>query len=54
MAVARTPLIAGNWKMNLDHLQSIAFVQKLAWSLRDAVTVTIFLIFSIPVFEPVF
>ena len=36
MAVARTPLIAGNWKMNLDHLQSIAFVQKLAWSLRDA------------------
>jgi triosephosphate isomerase (TIM) len=32
----RTPLIAGNWKMNLDHLQSIAFVQKLAWSLKDA------------------
>ncbi len=36
MVAARTPLIAGNWKMNLDHLQSIAFVQKLAWSLRDA------------------
>ena len=34
--VGRTPLIAGNWKMNLDHLQSIAFVQKLAWSLKDA------------------
>ncbi|GAB3387594.1 triose-phosphate isomerase [Humibacter soli] len=34
--LARTPLIAGNWKMNLDHLQSIAFVQKLAWSLKDA------------------
>ena len=33
---ARTPLIAGNWKMNLDHLQAIAFVQKLAWSLADA------------------
>jgi triosephosphate isomerase len=32
----RTPLIAGNWKMNLDHLQSIAFVQKLAWTLKDA------------------
>ena len=32
----RRPLIAGNWKMNLDHLQSIAFVQKLAWSLKDA------------------
>lgn len=36
MVTARTPLIAGNWKMNLDHLQSIAFVQKLAWSLKDA------------------
>jgi triosephosphate isomerase len=34
--VKRTPLIAGNWKMNLDHLQSIAFVQKLAWTLKDA------------------
>jgi triosephosphate isomerase (TIM) len=32
----RTPFIAGNWKMNLDHLQAIAFVQKLAWSLKDA------------------
>ena len=32
---ARTPLIAGNWKMNLDHLQAIAFVQKLAWTLQD-------------------
>jgi triosephosphate isomerase len=32
----RTPLIAGNWKMNFDHLQAIAFVQKLAWSLKDA------------------
>ncbi|MEO7022966.1 MAG: triose-phosphate isomerase, partial [Leifsonia sp.] len=36
MAVTRTALIAGNWKMNLDHLQSIAFVQKLAWTLKDA------------------
>ena len=35
-AAGRTPLIAGNWKMNLDHLQAIAFVQKLAWSLKDA------------------
>ncbi|HMM81888.1 MAG TPA: triose-phosphate isomerase [Terrimesophilobacter sp.] len=32
----RIPLIAGNWKLNLDHLQSIAFVQKLAWTLQDA------------------
>ncbi|MFF2633696.1 triose-phosphate isomerase [Microbacterium sp. NPDC058021] len=36
MGVNRTPLIAGNWKMNLDHLQAIAFVQKLAWTLKDA------------------
>ena len=35
-ATGRIPLIAGNWKMNLDHLQAIAFVQKLAWSLKDA------------------
>ena len=32
----RTPFIAGNWKLNLDHLQAIAFVQKLAWNLKDA------------------
>ena len=31
----RKPFIAGNWKMNLDHLQAIAFVQKLAWTLQD-------------------
>ncbi|GAA1514040.1 triosephosphate isomerase [Agromyces terreus] len=36
MAVKRTPFIAGNWKMNLDHLQAVAFTQKLAWSLKDA------------------
>ena len=32
----RVPLIAGNWKMNLDHLQAIALVQKLSWALKDA------------------
>lgn len=36
MVNARTPLIAGNWKMNLDHLQAVAFVQKLHWTLKDA------------------
>jgi triosephosphate isomerase len=35
-ASERIPFIAGNWKMNLDHLQAIAFVQKLAWTLKDA------------------
>jgi triosephosphate isomerase (TIM) len=32
----RTPLIAGNWKMHLDHLQATHLVQKLDWTLRDA------------------
>jgi triosephosphate isomerase len=31
----RKPLIAGNWKMNLDHQQAIALVQKVAWTLKD-------------------
>lgn len=33
---SRTPLIAGNWKMNLDHLQAIALIQKVCWTLNDA------------------
>ncbi|WP_424448031.1 triose-phosphate isomerase [Microbacterium arborescens] len=36
MGMNRMPLIAGNWKMNLDHLQAVAFVQKLHWTLKDA------------------
>ena len=35
-AFARTPLIAGNWKMNMDHAEGVALVQKLAWTLDDA------------------
>ena len=31
--MARTPLIAGNWKMNLDHLEAISQVQKFAFAL---------------------
>ena len=31
--MARPPLIAGNWKMNLDHHQAIATVQKLDFAL---------------------
>jgi triosephosphate isomerase len=34
--VDRRPLIAGNWKMNFDHLRAVAFVQKIAWTLKDA------------------
>lgn len=32
----RTPLMAGNWKMNLDHHQATHTLQKLAWTLKDA------------------
>ena len=32
---SRTPLMAGNWKMNLDHLQGTHLVQKLTWTLED-------------------
>jgi len=33
--MARTPFMAGNWKMNLDHLEAIAHVQKIAFALSD-------------------
>jgi len=36
MTIERVPFIAGNWKMNLDHQQAIALVQKLSWTLSDA------------------
>ena len=31
----RKPLMAGNWKMNLNHLEAIAVAQKLVYSLTD-------------------
>ncbi|TPG31419.1 triose-phosphate isomerase [Mycolicibacterium hodleri] len=31
----RKPLIAGNWKMNLNHFEAIALVQKIAFSLPE-------------------
>ena len=33
--MSRQPLMAGNWKMNLNHLEAIALVQKLSFSLSD-------------------
>ncbi len=33
--MARTPLIAGNWKMNCNHIEAVGLVQKLAWTLQD-------------------
>lgn len=35
MAQERKPLMAGNWKMNLNHLEAIALVQKLAFALKS-------------------
>src|SRR3990170_2335951 len=31
----RVPLMAGNWKMNLNHQEAVVLVQKLAWTLSD-------------------
>jgi triosephosphate isomerase len=31
----KLPLIAGNWKMNCNHFEAIALLQKVAWSLSD-------------------
>lgn len=31
----RIPLMAGNWKMNLNHQEAVVLVQKLAWTLSD-------------------
>ena len=31
----RTPLMAGNWKMNLTHQEAVVLVQKIAWTLND-------------------
>jgi triosephosphate isomerase (TIM) len=31
----RIPLMAGNWKMTLNHQEAVVLVQKLAWTLAD-------------------
>ncbi|EWM11686.1 triose-phosphate isomerase [Kutzneria sp. 744] len=33
--MARLPLVAGNWKMNLTHLEAIGLTQKIAFSLPE-------------------
>src|SRR5215212_7319219 len=37
----RRPLIAGNWKMNLTHLEAIGLVQKLAFTIPETVLDTV-------------
>ena len=31
----RKPLMVGNWKMNLNHVEAVGLVQKLTWTLED-------------------
>ena len=33
--MTRKPIMAGNWKMNLNHVEAVGLVQKLAWTLND-------------------
>ena len=33
--MTRKPIMAGNWKMNLNHIEALGMVQKLAWTLND-------------------
>ena len=35
VADASKPLMAGNWKMNLNHVEAVGLLQKLAWTLED-------------------
>ena len=50
MAQQRKPLIAGNWKCNLNHFEAIALVQKVAFALPekyyDKVDVTVLVPFT--------
>jgi triosephosphate isomerase len=34
-SASRKPMVAGNWKMNLNHLEGIALTQKIAFSLNE-------------------
>ncbi len=34
-ASGRLPLLAGNWKSQLNHLEAVVLVQRLAWTLQD-------------------
>ena len=33
--MTRKPLMAGNWKMNLNHVEAVGLLQKLTWTLED-------------------
>ncbi|WP_151548618.1 MULTISPECIES: triose-phosphate isomerase [Corynebacterium] len=44
----RTPLIAGNWKMNINHLEATAVVQKLAFALPKEYYETVDVALTVP------
>ncbi|APT92485.1 triosephosphate isomerase [Corynebacterium phocae] len=46
--MSRTPLIAGNWKMNLDHLEAISQVQKFAFALPKEYYESVDVAFMVP------
>ncbi|MCQ9342809.1 triose-phosphate isomerase [Corynebacterium kozikiae] len=46
--MARKPLIAGNWKMNLDHLEAVRTVQKLAFALPKDVYESVDVALTVP------
>lgn len=46
--MARTPLIAGNWKMNLNHLEAITVLQKFAFALPEEYYEAIDVAFTVP------
>lgn len=48
MPTARTPLIAGNWKMNVNHLEATAVVQKLAFALPKEYYDTVDVALTVP------
>jgi len=35
VSATRKPLVAGNWKMNTNHLEALALTQQLAFRLND-------------------
>ena len=54
--MSRKPLIAGNWKMNLNHAEAVTLVQKLAWTLDDSnfdfTKTEVAVFFLLPIFAP--
>jgi len=48
----RRPLIAGNWKMNLNHLEAIALVQKVVYGLPKETLAAVEVVVLPPFVDP--